>query len=146
MAENVKDKDGNDIEIGIDENGKPVARPIDYKQRYEELNRAWNKARIILNQSNEGGGPWAKRAAAALKILGLPTGRPVRIPKGILFEEYRTRLAALGREPTKDDKDEIYEDLKKHFDSASAYSIRQQLKAPTAAHKKAQRMIFGKNR
>lgn len=146
MAENVKDKDGNDIEIVIDENGNPVARPIDYKQRYEELNRAWNKARIILNQSNEGGGPWAKRAAAALKILRLSTGKPVKIPKETLFTEYKIRLAALNRKATAKDKWKIYEDMAKQFDAQSAESIRQQLKAPTAAHKKAQRMIFGKNR
>lgn len=146
MVENVKDKDGNDIEIVIDENGKPVARPIDYKQRYEEALHVWNEARMILNQSEADGGPWAKRAADALKKLGLSTGKPVKIPKGKLFSEYQMRLAALNRKATAKDKLKIYEDMAKQFDAQGAESIRQQLKEPAAAHRKAQRMIFGKNR
>lgn len=145
MVENVKDKDGNDIEIVIDKNGKPVARPIDYKQRYEEAIHVWNEARMILNQSEADGGPWAMRAADALKILGLSTGKPVKIPKFKLFSEYQMRLAALKRKATAKDKLKIYEDLAKQFDAQSAESIRQQLKEPAKAHRKAQRMVFGKN-
>ena len=145
MAECEKDKDGNDIEIVIDENGNPVARPIDYKQRYEEALHLWNEARTIMNQSDADGGPWATRAAEALKILGLSTGKPVKIPKETLFTEYKMRVAALNRKATAKDKWKIYEDMAKQFDAQSAESIRQQLKAPAAAHLKAQRTVFGKN-
>ncbi|HOU49850.1 MAG TPA: hypothetical protein PLR10_01455 [Smithella sp.] len=145
MAENVKDKDGNDIEIVIDENGKPVARPIDYKKKYEDVLHLWNEAQNIMNQSDADGGPWATRAAQALKFLGLSTGKPVRIPKLTLYSEYTSRLAALNRKATAEDKQKIYEDMAKHFHAQSAESIRQQLKAPAAADLKARRMVFGKN-
>jgi len=145
MVESVKDKNGNDIEIAIDENGNVVERPIDYKQRHEEALHVWNEARIILEQSEVDGGPWAKRAAEALKCLGLSTGKPVKIPKAMLFSEYKIRLAALKRKATAEDKLKICEDLAKQFGAQSAESIRQQLKEPAKVHRNAQRMVFGKN-
>jgi hypothetical protein len=114
MAENVKDKDGNDIEIVIDENGKPVARPIDYKQRYEEALHLWHEAKAAYDQKRK---RQDERAREALRILEITSGtgkRPIKEPCLKFLSEYEDLFVELQKRTIANKKKIIDDMAKKH--------------------------------